>query len=372
MYLIVIYCAFIIASVIQLGYWLGLFSKLALYRVDNNKQAYTTNPSLPPVSIIICAKNEATNLLQNLPSVIGQEYPQFEVIVVDDNSDDDTERILLDFSAKFDYFRIIKNLNKKTGQLGKKSALSTGIKAAQYDLLLLTDADCRPNSQKWLYHMQCAINDEKNIGLGYGPYKKLKTWLNKFIRFETVYTAVQYFSFAISGSAYMGVGRNLIYQKKLFDQAGGFTAHEHIASGDDDLFISQVASSTNVNVVLEKEAFVYSDPKESWSSYFRQKRRHLTTGTYYNPRHQVWLGLLSLSHFTHYVTLLILLIHSTEFVLIIYLVRLLVVLLVYIPTLKKLNESDLIPWIPILDAAYILYYVIFAPTLLFGKTKTWK
>jgi cellulose synthase/poly-beta-1,6-N-acetylglucosamine synthase-like glycosyltransferase len=336
------------------------------------KQAYDTN-SLPPVSIIICAKNEAANLLKNLPSVIGQTYPMFELIVVNDNSDDDTERILLDFSAKTKYFRMVNNNNNTKGQLGKKFALSKGIEAAQYDLILLTDADCRPNSQKWLYHMQSVINNNIEIALGYGPYEKASGWLNKFIRFETVYTAIQYFSFALSGSPYMGVGRNLMYKKKLFEQVNGFSKHEHIASGDDDLFINEVATQKNVTIVLDEKTFVYSEAKNTWSSYYRQKRRHLTTGTHYLLKHQFLLGLLSVSHFLHYTAGIVLILKfSTIFVLFIYVVRLFVVLLVYAATLKKLRELDLLFWIPILDAAYILYYAIFWPTLMFGKTKTWK
>ena len=369
----IIYCVFVLASLIQLAFWMGLFSKLAFYPSRSKKQTYDATRSLPPVSIIICAKNEAANLLKNLPFVIGQTYPMFEVIVVNDNSDDDTERILLDFSAKTNYFRIVNNNNNTDWQLGKKYALSKGIRAAQYDLLLLTDADCRPDSQKWLYHMQSAMHENIEIVLGYGPYEKRLSWLNKFIRFETVYTAIQYFSFALSRTPYMGVGRNLMYKRKLFDQADGFKTHQHVASGDDDLFISAVATSENVNVMLNQQSFTYSEPKDSWSSYFRQKRRHLTTSTLYKPTHQFLLGLLSASHFLHYTAGIVLILKfSTIFVLFIYVVRLFVVLLVYRATLKQLRESDLLLWIPVLDVAILLYYAIIAPTLLFGKTKTWK
>ena len=369
----VIYCVFIVASLVQLGFYLGVFSKLAFYQPKNSKQTYGNQHSSQPVSIIICARNEAANLKKNLAFILNQDYPDFELIVVDDDSEDATADVLLEFSGKTDYLRIIKNSNKSSGQLGKKFALAKGIEAARHDILVLTDADCQPNSRKWLSLMQSRIRDKVEIGLGYAPYYKQPGLLNRFIRFETAYTAIQYLSFALIGVPYMGVGRNLVYKKNLYKQVGGFSSHEHIASGDDDLFINAVARANNVGIVLDPCAFVYSDPKKTWKKYYLQKVRHHTTGGHYRTFHKVLLGLLSTSHFLHYtIGIVLLLKFSTIFVLFIYVVRITVVFLVYAATFKKFRESDLIKWIPLLDAAYILYYVVFAPAFLFGKTEKWK
>ena len=373
MILIIIYCVFILATLIQLGFYLGVFLKLARYQTVANKQTYSTKFSTIPVSIIICARNEATNLKSNLPYILDQDFPEFEVIVVNDDSSDGTEMVLHKAAAKSSNLRIVKISDKGSKQIGKKFALAKGIEAARYELLLLTDADCRPNSRQWLSLMQNEITDKIDIALAYGPYFKHDGLLNKFIRFETVYTAIQYFSFALIGLPYMGVGRNLIYKKKLYTQFGGFKKHEHIASGDDDLFINAIARENNVSIVIHPKAFVYSEPKKNWKDYYRQKLRHLTTGVHYKIKHQALLGMLSLSHFLHYTMGAVLLLKtSTIFVLFIYVVRISIVLYVYAAIFNKLRESSLLKWIPFLDAAYILYYILFTPTLLFGKTERWK
>ncbi|MEM9822100.1 MAG: glycosyltransferase, partial [Bacteroidota bacterium] len=305
---------FVLATIVQLLFWIFLFSKLAFFRESISSQ--TSTPSAErPVSIIICARNEAENLKKNLPRILNQNYRSYEVIVVNDNSSDQTQNILLNFHIKNPILWSLDITDKPKGS-GKKPALAAGIRAARHEVLLFTDADCQPTSRNWLREMQELIQGRVEIGLGYGPYFSEKGFLNKFIRFETIFTAIQYFSFALAGHPYMGVGRNLIYKKRLFDKAGGFDKHAHLLSGDDDLFVNEVAHSNNVSITLKKESFVYSAPKSSWKAYFRQKARHLSTGKHYKIKHQVLLGLVSTSHFFHYLggILLVILKTSTIFV----------------------------------------------------------
>lgn len=360
---------YILATLINLCFWYFIFARLAFHK---STEAPITTKNQAPVSIIICAKNEAENLQKNLSLILNQNYRSFEVIVVNDGSNDATAKVLLEFQEKNSYLRIIDLSNINKVHQGKKFALAKGIEAAKYELVLLTDADCCPTSPLWLAKMQQGIKDNIEIGLGYGPYYSKKSFLNKFIRFETVYTAIQYLSFALVGQAYMGVGRNLIYRKSLYFKVNGFTKHEHIASGDDDLFINEVANKRNVSVILNRETFMYSQPKISWQNFYRQKKRHLSTGTAYKPRHQALLGLLSCSHFLHYlIFFLFILEFSIIFVGIIYIARIITLTLWYKPILHKLDESDLLKWIPILDAFFVLYYLVFLPSLLIGKKNQW-
>ena len=357
---------FLAATAVQLIYWLFVFSRLAFYRQPDP-------PSGPPepVSIIICARNEEDNLRRNLPYFLAQDYPEYEVIVVNDNSSDKTFDVLLDFQKKSNILRLI-DVQVNTPR-GKKAALSKGIKAAKFEILLLSDADCRPASPQWLVFMQAFIRDRAQIGLGYSPYFRGEGILNAFIRFETTYSAIQYLSFALMGLPYMGVGRNLCYRKSLFRGSGGFDSHAHIASGDDDLFVNQVATRANTRVILSPQAFVFSEPKSSWRGYYRQKSRHLTTGTSYRLAHQLALGLLSASHFGHYACgIALILFHSSESTVFFnYLARIVVVSAMYILILRKLHDSSLIRWIPFLDVLYACSYLVFAPALLKTKEK-WK
>lgn len=393
---------YLLVTLIQIGFWLFVFSKLAKYKSPLGKekknlstdrsenelahllggrmkkladQPTNHNPQLTtdqPVSIIICAKNEEENLKHNLPRILNQNDRSFEVLVVNDNSTDNSEKFLTYLQQKYSHLRIIKISHKNKMQVGKKFALAKGIEEAKHEVLLLTDADCCPNSDQWLKEMRATLNETITIGLGYAPYSTRPGFLNKIIRFETVYTAVQYLSFALSGMPYMGVGRNLIYKKSLFSKADGFKKHEDLASGDDDLFINEVATARNTSIILKPETFMYSPPEESWSAWFRQKSRHMTTGKRYQLKHKILLGSLSASHFLHYVFgILVALQVSLLCSFLIYAVRLVIILPIYTAIVKKLEDRSLVKWFPLLDAVFVIYYVVFAPILFFGKTKRW-
>ncbi len=363
---------FLIAFAIQMIYWLFLFSKLAFYKKKKDNFQKKEGPS---VSIIICARNEEKNLQANLDRILNQNYHSFEVIVVNDESSDSTDNILLNFNIKYPILRSVSLKNKPKGS-GKKFALAQGIEAAKHQVLLLTDADCVPNSNNWITEMMNHLDDQTEIILGYGPHTTAKGILNKWIRYETLNTATHYFSFALAGIPYMGVGRNLMYKKELFRKAGGFNDHAHLLSGDDDLFINKVATSKNTRIALTPESFMYSDGKQSWKEYYRQKARHLTTGKHYTMKHQILLGMYTLSHFLYYIGGIALLIlnFSTIFVVVvlIYLVRMSIIILWYRAIFKKLQDSRLLYWVPLFDFGTLLYYLIFSPVLMTGNTNRWK
>ena len=364
---------FVFSFIVQLIYWCFLFSKLANFK-SPPKKTRIEDKDEQPVSIIICARNEAKNLEKNLPRILNQNYRSFEVVVVNDNSNDTTHDVLLKYKKIYSNLQIINLDAKPLGMVGKKFPLKIGIESSKYATLLLTDADCCPSSSEWLFCMQSRISDTTKIVLGYGPYTMNPTLLNRFIRFETVYTAIQYFSFALAKLPYMGVGRNLAYRKVLFTESSGFEKHRHIASGDDDLFINEVANGENVNIVLEKDSFVYSEPKTTWRDYYRQKTRHLSTATSYQLKHKILLGLLSASHFLFYVTgiTLFVLKFNVMFLGTLFVIRSVVLLFYYGNILKRFQEKRLLHWVPILDFMYILYYITFTPILFFRKTIQWK
>ena len=362
---------FITATFVQLLFWLGIFSKFIFFK-DKIDVLESTKNELPPVSVVICAKNEEKNLSTNLDRILTQSYHSFEVLVVDDESTDKTYEVLLEYQKKYSYLRIIKKTYiKKT--LGKKTALALGIREAKHEIVLLSDADCAPKSDKWILSSVLALG-QKDILLGYGPYEKQKGLLNAFIRFETIVAAVQYFSFATIGLPYMGVGRNLCYRKKLFENVGGFSSHENIASGDDDLFINQVATKENTAICTHYENFNYSEAKQTWSAFVKQKTRHLTTGKYYRWYHQLLLSIFAGSHAWHYFSGLILLILGNLYIFIFgYMIRFFVITFLYYLTFKKLRELSLLTLLPLLDALMAIYYALAAPVTLFiAKTKQWK
>ncbi|MGA0557388.1 glycosyltransferase [Larkinella sp. VNQ87] len=299
---------------IQLVYILGIFSRTAFYTDPNERWSPEGvafqpvgdgQPVDPPVSIIVCAWNELENLQTLLPLLDDQVYPTFEVLIMDDRSTDGTREFLEKAAERFEHVRFIRIDREHEHVTPKKYALTTGIRNAAYDIILLTDADCQPAGDYWLAGMVTQLDQpEKQIVLGFGPYKRRKKhgWINRLIRYETLFTAVQYFSMALAGWPYMGVGRNLMYRRKLFLDNKGFYSHIRVLGGDDDLFINEVATARNVAVSLHPATFTYSKPKETVAAWWHQKQRHLSVGKYYKTRNKIGLGMLSLSHVLSWLT----------------------------------------------------------------------
>lgn len=353
---------------IQLIYYVFIFSRLAFYNHRN------TNASTPPVSVVICARNETKNIRNFLHLVLEQDYPNYQVVVVNDCSWDDTGKALDEFEDAYKNLKVVTLLEQERYKHGKKFALSLGIKAAEHEILLLTDADCRPAGKNWLREMTKNITAEKEVVIGYGAYEKASGFINRWIRFDTVFNAIQYLSCAIGGNAYMGTGRNLCYKKSLFFKNKGFASHSHVLSGDDDLFINQVATAKNTVVEINSDAFTYSKAKESFSTWFKQKKRHMSTGSHYKAKHQFMLGLFFFSQIFFYLTLAALLILKVKMEIVIsaYALRLLIQLIVFGKGMQRLKELDLLWLTPLFDILIVLFYPILATSNLFIKNKTWK
>lgn len=359
------FCAVIF---IQLFYYLFFFRRLAFYKpkAKTSSQEY-------PVSVIICARDEANNLVKNLPGVLVQDYKTtHEIIVVNDNSQDETKFILDEFKKSFKNLNPILLTQEAKGIPGKKFPLSVGIKSTKYEIVLLTDADCVPASEHWIKKMQDGYDNGIEVVLGYGAYYKKNGLLNKFIRFETFHTALQYFSFALAGMPYMGVGRNLSYRRELFFKNKGFSSINHIPSGDDDLFINMVANKKNTAIIIDKEAHTLSEPKTKWSDWLRQKSRHYTTAKYYKPGHKFLLGLYSFSNLLVYpLFILCLVFFNWWMTLAVFGVRFIILAIIWQKAMKKLNEADLFPFFLFFDIWMFIYYFLFAPTLWKKPAKTW-
>jgi cellulose synthase/poly-beta-1,6-N-acetylglucosamine synthase-like glycosyltransferase len=354
---------------IQIFYYLFFFSHLAFFKtaIKNNTQTH-------PVSVIICARDEAGNLVKNLPGSLVQAYSTtHEVIVVNDNSFDDSKYLLEEFERNFKHLKVVELKQEAKMIPGKKFPLSVGIKTAKYEIVLLTDADCVPSSEHWIEKIQESYDDSTEIVLGYGAYHKKKGLLNRLIRWETFHTALQYLSYALAGKPYMGVGRNLSYKKAIFFRHKGFSSFNHISSGDDDLFINTAATKNNTRINISPEAFTLSDSPNTWNQWVKQKRRHYSTAKYYKPLHQFLLGLYSLSHFLFFPLLITAVaFYNWQWSLLVFSIRFIIQLIIMYPCMKRLNEKDLFPFLLLLDIWMFFYYFLFSITLLLKPRASWK
>ena len=349
---------------VQLCYYLFIYLKLARHK--EQKKTFSK-----AVSVVVCGYNEEQYWEALVDKLLEQDYPNFEIILVNDQSTDNTKFIFKQWEnhPKIKLVDIAEDIKKG---MGKKFALTLGIKAAKYKYLLLTDADCYPRDKDWISSMAQHFSN-KTIVLGYGAYEKHKGLLNKLVRFDTFQVAMQYFSYALIGKTYMGVGRNLAYKKSLFFDNKGFATHLHLPSGDDDLFIKEVATSNNTAIGIAHSSHTLSVPKMNWKSWIRQKSRHLSTGVYYKNYHKIMLGSWTLSQILFWLLFLVSLCwqHFIYLIISLFLIRLVVQMLVSYSIMIKLNEKDLIFLYPILEVLFIIFYFIFIVNRMIKKKRFW-
>lgn len=360
---------FSMVTLIQLIYYVVFFRRLAFYKEPSYEHSREQ-----AVSVVICARDEADNLERNLPGVLVQDYQTtHEVVLVDDNSQDDTRYLLEGLHRQFRQLHIVELKQEAILIPGKKFPLSMGIKSARHEIVLLTDADCIPASDQWIRKMQQPFRDGVEIVLGYGAYHKRKGFFNKLIRFETFHSALQYLSYALAGIPYMGVGRNLAYRRELFFRHKGFSSHNHIPGGDDDLFINMAANSQNTRVVVDPDAHTLSKPQRNFATWYRQKNRHYSTSKHYKGKHKFLLGLYSLTQFVFYPLLAFLLVYGDwKTALSIFGARLLLQAILYYKVMQKLNEKDLFPLFLLFDILQPFYLLLFAPAVIRQHKTSWK
>jgi glycosyltransferase involved in cell wall biosynthesis len=346
---LVIFSVFGSVAAIQLFYYYFFYLAVYVHKTDKKETSDL------PVSIIICARNEAENLRNFLPAVLEQNYPDFEVIVVNDCSEDNSYDVLGNFLTQYPNLKI-STINKDPKFThNKKFAQFIGIKAAKNEILLFTDADCQPESDKWLAGMASKFDEKTDFVLGYGGYLNEKGLLNKYIRYDSMTIAMQYLGMAIRGIPYMGVGRNLAYRRSVFFENKGYGAHNHIVSGDDDLFVNTNATGSNTSTEFKKGTHTRSVPYLNLVEWITQKQRHLTTAPYYKFRDKFLLITEVFTRLVFYASFIVLLsfMFLWPYVLAVFVLRLLTQIIIFVLIQKKLNEKGLI--------IYSLLFDIFSP-----------
>ncbi len=327
-----------------------------------------------PVSVIVCSKNEQENLQKLVPLLLEQNHPNFEIILINDASHDDTRDVIEEFMSQDSRIKMVNVVNNESFWGNKKYALTLGIKKAVNDHLIFIDADCVPNSKEWLSIMAQHLSHDKSIVLGYGGYSKIKnSFLNALIRYETALTAIQYFSYAMRGNPYMGVGRNLAYTATQFYESSGFMSHMKILGGDDDLFVNQSATSSNTAVSLKEESFTISHPKTSWSNWWKQKKRHINTAAHYKWKHKFLLGLFYFSQIGFIVSAVLGFIFGLNWLLIlgVVLLRYLIFWIVVGKGMSRFRESDITFLLPFLEVVLVCIQLALFISNMGHRPKQW-
>jgi glycosyltransferase involved in cell wall biosynthesis len=367
---------FFLAAGVQFTYLLVVFGRFAFFYTNRSRHDLDQNSS--GVSVVIAARNEAAHLKDLIPLLMQQNYPAFEIVVVNDRSTDGSEALLNAYSTQYSRLRVVHVRYTPAHLTSKKYALTLGIKVSKHQTVLLTDADCRPVSPNWIKRMSAPVrNDGKTFALGHGSYLAFPGLLNKVIQFETLMTAIYYFSFGYWKSPFMGVGRNLCYRKDFFLEKKAFKSLWHIEGGDDDLFVNRHATAANTAVVAHPESITVSEPKTSFRAYFIQKKRHFHAGKYYQAKDKLKLGLYTLSHLVFWTTGAALLIvakgwEPIALVLGLVLARALIQYFIISEAKKKLEGRGKVAWTLFFDVMYMVYFWILGMQGYLSKAVKWK
>ena len=347
----VIFLIFLFFVAIQLSYVVFIFLRLAFF-----KEKKSVASTLMPISIIIAARNESDNLYDNLPFILTQDYPEFEVIIVNNQSVDESAWLLKALCLQHKNLKVVEIGKNKHLLPGKKLPITLGVKAAKYEKMVFTDADCKPASNQWLRIMSETFTENHQIILGYAPYFRTKGIINRIIRYDTAFIGASYLSFALAKIPYMGVGRNLAYTKKVFESVRGFKSHYSLPSGDDDLFIQEAAVNQNYTIQISPETFCYSKASETWKGWVRQKTRHYSTSSRYKVIKKALLGIYPISLLLVWLTFVILLFNAKWFAisLILFGSMLIVKWLIQGKCLRTLNEKGFALAFPLWDLGHAL------------------
>jgi len=268
------------SAFILLGYSIYFFRRLNLHHTTSGK-----NPL--PASIVVCARNEEKHLPALLSRLVAQDHPALEIVLINDNSTDQTASIMQEWCNHFPYkIQYVSIPDKHIRQAGgKKDAFRLGVDTASHSIILCTDADCMPASNSWASIMTGLFDDKTDFVLGHSPARS-----GYFLsRWDNFVTALQYLSYAAAGTPYMGVGRNMAFRKETWKSFSAEAAHRYLSSGDDDLPVNQLAHAHNTSICIHPDAVVFTDGEQSFSEWIQRKVRHSRTGLWYKPQHQILL-----------------------------------------------------------------------------------
>lgn len=277
----------VILFMIQSHYLLGLYRNL--YQHSKKAKAKTTDT--PPLSVILVAKDAASNLQKNLPAILEQDYPEYEVIVIYDQSPDDGSKdVLKRIQEKYPHLHYSFIPHSARYISHKKLGINVGIKASRHEWLVFTEPNCRPSGNQWLRNMASNFTSKTDIVLGYSNYERTQGWFNRKVTFDTLLNAMRYLGEAIERNPYTGCGRNLAYRKSLYYQQKGFASHLHLLRGEDDLFVNQAATGRNTRVEASPGSIMRITAPHYKKNWYEEKLSHAMTSRLYKDSSRYQMG----------------------------------------------------------------------------------
>ena len=351
---------YVLFFIVQILYYFLFFNKpyKHLKRKNEYKDIEKTNKTeFPGISIIITAKNEAENLQKNLPFILEQDYPNFQVVVVNNGSTDGTEDVLKRLSNDYPnlYITFIPVDSEKVND--KKLAITIGIKAAKHDILLFTEADCKPLSNKWVNHYATEFSIGKDVVIGNCQLEVKNGLSQKYILIDNLIFSIKYSSFALRNKLYFGIGRNMAYRKHLFFDNKGFSSFLNLEYGEDNLFVNKIVTKNNTSVLLSPESMVVNKVINGLTSWRSIKAKYLITSRHLTGHQSKLLAFEVFSRYGFYLAFALLaltgILKSSVYLIVIaailYLIRFVIQIVITNRNSKLYNAGKFYLSLPILD-----------------------
>ncbi|MDD2571135.1 MAG: glycosyltransferase [Bacteroidales bacterium] len=344
-------CLTLLSWAVQMFFYLRYYRQVGRYKKTNIKSDQDS------VSVILCVKNEAINLAANLPIILNQNYPDFQVVVVNEGSEDETADLLTQFQKEHPHLYVTHIERNHPYPHARKLAQTIGVKAAKHEQLLFTEASCRPQGLDWITHMQSNFLMKNDIVIGYCTYHREKSALNRFIRTDNLMDAQQYLGFALKGNPFKANGRNLAFRKSLFIKRKGYASQLHLPSGENDVFVNQSATSLNTSIEIHPDSILMAEAPRTLKEWLRRKQEDLAAVSHFRRRQRLMIRFESISRVVYYFCLILLLSwwRFAGYLIILAFIRLLTRLWITKLTIKRLKEKGvwllsliheiIIPWI---------------------------
>lgn len=376
---IILSTALVSLWIVQMIYWWVYLAKPYYKQKKLSSLAEEDDSKLPPVSVILCVQNEEENIEKHLVPILEQDYPKFEVIVVDNHSWDDTVDVLkrLKQTYKHLYFTFVPDGTRNISR--KKLGVTLGVKAAQYSTLLFTEPDSYPQGNRWIRSMVNDVPHESFVVLGFSALEQNKGLVNKYMALDYFYSNIQSLSMALQGKSYGANGRNMLYNKMHFENKKGFSKHRFLEVGEDDLFVNEIVEKKNIIAKVSKEALVFSkwEGRGVWNKW---KSNRALTKHFYPSKYKLFWRIESFSRIL-FLSLMVYCIAAyfssiilPSVALGLYLIRTFSQQFVVNKTAKKLNLKGFSLILPIYDILqpFVNFYFYIGRILRGKKDYTWK
>jgi len=298
-YIIILLLVFVSAWLIQLLFQLTIQRAVLSRCKSKNMEGDMPDEQKPGVSVIVYAQNQGDALLRNLPSLLDSDYPNFEVIVVDDCSNDETQDVLTIMEQRNENIFHTKLTDRVRNMSHRKLALLLGVKAAHYDIILTTKAQCVPVSKSWISKMVRNFSSGTDFVIGPIAYEGRAGILSRFSQYDLFQRMVNMFGITLSYCAFSGWGDNMAFRKHLlFDNNNqAFHKHLYLHPGEDDLFVNAMAKRNNVAVECGNESMVILQETPLRPAWKKDRQNRAFTSKFYRMAPKFIKGIDYLSRY---------------------------------------------------------------------------